>query len=264
MQAITEYPDGVFNWIDLTTTDAAGAKAFYAGLFGWQPRDVPIDEHYSYTMMEIDGKSVAGLGPMPPEMQAQGIPSHWVSYVKHSDVDAVATAITAAGGTLLFPPMDVMEEGRMLMAQDPSGATFGVWQPRNHIGAQLADQPNTMVWNELQTRDLEGSTAFYGHVFGWTAEPDANGYVMFDKGDRRHAGMMRMDASWGEMPPSWSTYIMVEDIDATAAKVTQLGGTLVMPPTPAGGMGRFIVLQDPQGAFLMAMEFNAPSGEAQG
>jgi uncharacterized protein len=258
MHVVTAYPDDLFNWIDLTTTDAAGAKAFYKGLFGWEGRDVPVDEHYSYTMMEIDGKSVAGLGPMPPEMQAQGIPSYWTSYVKHSDVDGVAAKITAAGGTLLFPPMDVMDEGRMLMAVDTTGATFGVWQPRNHIGAQLVNTANALVWNELQTNDPAQAAAFYHQVFGWEAATDANDYTVFAADGRQQAGMIRIDPAWGEMPPNWAVYIMVDDLDATAAAVARLGGKVMVPPTAAGEMGRFIVVQDPQGAVFTAMQFNGP------
>ncbi len=258
MHVVTEYPNGIFCWIDLATNDTAGAKTFYQGLFGWEANDVPTDMGTVYSRMEIAGKSVAGLGPMDPNMEAQGVPPIWTSYVKHDDVNAVASRAQEAGGTVMFPPMDVMNEGRMTMIQDPMGAVFGVWQPKNHIGAQLVNMPNTLVWNELQTNDVERAKSFYGSVFGWTNQTDENGYVVFMAGDRAQAGMMAIDPSWGNVPPNWSVYIMVEDLDAAAAKAQELGGSLLVPPTEAGEIGRFSVVRDPQGGALTIMQFSGP------
>lgn len=258
MHVVTRYPDGIFCWVDLVTTEAPGAKAFYCGLFGWEAVDRPTDMGTVYTMLQIDGKSVAGLSGMSPDMQAQGMPPLWNSYVKHDRVDEVAARVQTAGGTVMFPPMDVMQEGRMVMAQDPTGAMFGIWQPRNHIGAQLVNMPNTLVWNELQTRDTPAASAFYQAVFGWVSEADASGYVVFSQDGRRQAGMMRIDESWGPVPANWSVYFMVSDLDATAAKVEELGGRLQVPPMAAGEMGRFAVVQDPQGAYFTVMQFNGP------
>ena len=258
MQVVTQYPDGIFAWADLSTSDPEAAKQFYAGLFGWEIQDVPTDMGPVYTMLQIDGKTVAGLGPMSPDMQAQGMPPIWTSYVKHDDVDAVVARAQAAGGTIMMAPMDVMQEGRMALIQDPTGAVFGVWQPRNHIGAQLVNMPNAMVWNELQTRDAEKAKAFYAEVFGWTHSTDPTGYVVFATEGRAQAGMMQMDASWGEVPPNWSVYFMVEDIDAAVAKVKELGGNILVPPTAAGEMGRFSVVQDPQGGAFTMMQFSGP------
>lgn len=264
MHVVTKYPDGLFSWVDLATTDVAGAKAFYGGLFGWDAVDTPIDMGGFYTMLQIDGKNVAGLGAMQPDMQAQGVPSFWTAYVNHSDVDAVAARAQAAGGTLLFPPMDVMQEGRMTMIQDPTGALFGVWQPRNHIGAQLVNMPNTLVWTELQTRDSDAAIAFYSAVFGWTHSTDGGGYVMFAQDGRIQAGMMRMDESWGPVPPNWAIYFMVEDVESAVRKVGELGGNVMVPPTQAGEMGRFAVVQDPQGGVFTVMQFNGPTDPPPG
>ena len=104
--------------------------------------------------------------------------------------EALKQKIKDAGGTLIMDCFDVMDAGRMLMAADPTGAVFGVWQPGNHIGAQVVNQANSLVWNELQTNDLEAAKAFYGAVFGWTNEVDQNGYVVFSADGRGQAGMM--------------------------------------------------------------------------
>ena len=259
MQVVKEYPNGVFSWVDLTTSDVEGAKAFYGGLFGWEFLDIPSGESQTYSMGQIEGLNVAGMGPLSPDMIAGGVPAHWASYIKHDDVDSVAAKITEAGGNLMFPPMDVMDSGRMIMATDPAGAAFGVWQPKQHIGAQLVNIPNTLTWNELQTRELEGAKEFYAAAFGWTYEVDESDYVAASVDGRVQAGMMAIDESWGPVPNNWSVYFLVENVEATVARVSELGGTVMVPPTDAGQVGRFSVIQDPQGAISTAIEYK---GEA--
>ena len=258
MHVVTKYPDGVFSWVDLTSSDTNAAKAFYTGLFGWEYEDIPTGTTGDYTMFKLDGHNVAGMGELSPEMKAQGVPSHWTSYVNHSDVDAVAARVTEAGGMLFFPPMDVMAEGRMTIFQDPVGAQIGVWQPKNHIGAQLVNTNNALVWNELQTRDSKSTKAFFEAVFGWTYDEDENGYVTISQDGRRHAGMMQIDASWGDVPNNWAVYFMVANVETAAAKTNELGGNVLVPPTPAGEIGKFSVIQDPAGAVFSVIEFNGP------
>ena len=68
-----------------------------------------------------------------------------------------------------------------------------------------------------------------------------------------------MDESWDEnMPSNWSVYFMVEDADAAAARAAELGGTILVPPTDAPDTGRFVMIQDPQGAIFSAMRFDGP------
>jgi len=258
MQVVKRYPDGVFCWVDLTTTDVEAAKTFYASLFGWDHVDLPTDGGPPYTMFQIDGYNVTALSAMSPDMQAQGSPPVWVSYIKHDNVNAVAERAAAAGGIVMFPPMDVMDAGRMTLVQDPAGAAFGVWQPGNHIGAQLVNRPNTFVWNELQTRDTAAAREFYAAVFGWEYDLDPSDYVLSKAAGRIHAGMLQTDEAWGDAPSSWAVYFMVEDVEAAAARAKELGGKLLHPPSSAGEMGRFCVVQDPQGGVFTIMQFASP------
>ncbi len=267
MHIVSKYPNGIFNWVDLSTTDMEGAKAFYSALFGWETTDTLINADMGgvYTNFKLNGYNVAGGGQISPEMQAQGMPTFWGSYVKHDDADAIAERITAAGGTLMMPPMDVMEEGRMVMAVDPTGATFGVWQPRNHIGAELVNIPNSLVWNELATRDTAAAAAFYQAVFGWTGETDANGYTTFIMDGRRHAGMMELDSNWDpNTPANWTVYFAVDDLNATVAKAQQLGGNIIMPSISAGEVGTLAIIQDPQGATFAVIQLNGPADPPPG
>ncbi len=159
----------------------------------------------------------------------------------------------------MFPAMDVMSEGRMAMAQDPTGAAFGIWQPKNHIGAQLVNIPNTLVWNELQTQDNAAAKAFYTQVFDWGYAEDPTGYGMFKVGERIQAGMMQMDENWdASIPANWAVYFLVADLAASVAKAGELGGNILVPITQAGEMGQFAVVQDPQGGNFTIMQFSGP------
>ncbi|MFN2137091.1 MAG: VOC family protein [Candidatus Promineifilaceae bacterium] len=259
----TSYPDGAVSWVDLATTDVAGAKRFYAGLFGWTFSDLPIDSGGVYSMAEIEGKQVTGLGQLPPEMQQQGVPPMWTAYVNHHSIDLVVERTGEAGGSVLMPPLDVMDSGRMTNIQDPTGAAIGVWQPKQHKGAQLQHVPGALTWAELQTKDVPAAKKFYHAVFDWDYEVDANDYVLAKKGDNALAGMMEIQEDWGETPPNWTVYFQSGDVEASVVKVKELGGSVLVPPMPAGELGKFAVAQDPQGAVFSILEYKAaPDGSA--
>jgi len=250
-------PHGSFGWVDLTSTDVDAAKAFYTGLFGWTATDMPTPMGPVYTMFRKDGHLVAGLGPLPPDMAAAGAPSMWSSYVMVDDADKVLEAVGPAGGTVVMPAMDVMTQGRMAMIADPSGAVVGLWQPRDHAGAELFNEPGSLTWNELQTRDLTAATAFYTEVFGWRWEPmeDGSGYLIGmldskDGDDKSNAGAMTMPpAVPAEVPSYWAVYFLVVDCDESVARATELGGAVFMPPMDMGP-GRFAGITDPAGGMF--------------
>jgi hypothetical protein len=86
------YEPGTFCWVDLTTTDPAGAKAFYTSLFGWEAEDVPAGEAGTYTLLRLDGDEVCGLYEMDAGSRQGGVPPHWLSHVRVEDADAVASS----------------------------------------------------------------------------------------------------------------------------------------------------------------------------
>ena len=267
MKIVKKYPDGVFSWIDLSTTDIAAAQQFYSGLFGWEVDETPIaDSGTFYTNFRLDGYTVAGGGQMMPEMIEAGAPPVWISYVNVDDIDAAAARATEAGGVVFMPPMDVLDVGRMALVQDPTGAPFGMWQPGTHIGAQVVNQPNSLVWNELQTRDAAAADAFYHHVFGWSKRSNESGdYLMWDRDGRAHCGALALGDDWGaDVPSNWLVYFLVEDVDATAARLAELGGRALHGPVDMAGMGRFMVAQDPQGAVFAVVRYNGPADEPPG
>ena len=116
-------------------------------------------------------------------------------------------------------------------------------------------------WTELMTTDVAAAQAFYGELFGWTfkADPMPTGMTYHEilAGGESVGGMMACDDATGPQkpPPCWGTYVTVDDVDAVAAKVTELGGAVHIPPTDIPGTGRFTVIQDPQGAVIMAITY---------
>lgn len=240
MAEFKTYPPNTFCWVDLATTDATAAKQFYTELFGWTATDVPAGEGMVYTMLEKAGKNVCALYQMSAAMQ-QHTPSYWLSHVSVQDVDASVAKAKSLGGSVLEGPCDVMESGRMGLIKDPTGAIFSLWQPKDHIGADLANEPATLCWNELQTKDIEGATKFYTELFGWTTQTSKSAigsdYIEFLNGDRHNAGMMEIQPDWGDMPPTWVVYFAVDNCDATLEKAKALGGRIDMPPMRLADLG---------------------------
>jgi predicted enzyme related to lactoylglutathione lyase len=196
-------------------------------------------------MFRSGGRIVAGVGPLQSEQQ----PSVWTTYVGTDDADAIARKVEAAGGTVMLAPFDVLDAGRMGLFADPAGAVFGVWQPGRHTGAEVFNEPVSLTWNELNTRDPEGAKEFYAQVFGWDARsPEGVPYAWLFNGVRGIAGMRVMgDEMPARVPPHWMTYFAVADTDAIVAAAPGLGGTVHVPPTDIPP-GRFAMLTDPAGA----------------
>jgi predicted enzyme related to lactoylglutathione lyase len=248
---------GKFNWADLTTTDREAAKAFYGGLFGWTGEDQPAGESQVYTMFSKDGKLVSGGGEAPPD---QPMPPAWMCYVTVEDVDATASRVAGSGGKTFMEPLDVMDSGRMAIFADPTGAVFGVWQDGTHTGAELKNAPGSITWTELATADVATATKFYTDVFGWGTETapmgDSGGeYTLFTHGEDQIAGGYdKTNILPDEVPPHWLVYFATDDIDATAAKATELGAQNVGDIIDVEMAGRLSVITDPQGATFAALQ----------
>jgi hypothetical protein len=93
----------------------------------------------------------------------------WNTYVWVADADETAGKVRAAGGQVVMEPGEVGDAGRMAVCADPAGAFFRLWQPGTHRGAAVVNEPVSLNFNNLLTRDLDGARAFYGAVFGWEA-----------------------------------------------------------------------------------------------
>lgn len=243
----SEYTPGTFCWSELSTTDQEGAKAFYAGLLGWEAQDSPMGDGAYYSMQLVGGRRVAAIAAQPQQQRDAGVPPLWSSYVSVESADATAARVSELGGTVHAPPFDVMTAGRMAVIQDPQGAFFMLWQPREHIGAELVNAPGALVWNELQSPDLDASASFYGGLFGWEAE-EAEGmpdrYLTIKNAGANNGGMRGLTPP---SPPSWLVYFGVDDVERALARLDELGGTKLAGPIDIG-IAKLAVAADPQGA----------------
>jgi predicted enzyme related to lactoylglutathione lyase len=250
-----KYGQGTPCWADLQTTDQEGAKAFYGGLFGWSFDDQPTPQGATYSMGRIDGRSVAAIAPQTAEMAAQGVPPTWNVYLAVDDVDATTAAVAAAGGTVAMEPFDVMDAGRMSFVADPSGAFVGLWQAGRHIGSELTNVPGAITWNELITTDAGAALPFYDTVLGLRSETVPFGpgfsYTMFVVDGRQVGGSTPPQAEG--VPNHWNVWFATADADATAARATELGGTVLVAPMDMP-VGRMCVIRDPQGGVINVMQ----------
>jgi uncharacterized protein len=247
------WPPGMPCWADLGTPDVQGATARYGPALGWDFEDGG-DEYGGYLMAMRNGAYAAGIGPLQG-----GSPPAWTVYLSTEDADATATAVESAGGTVLARPFEVSEAGRMAIVQDPTGAVFGLWQARGHIGAQLVNEPGGLVWEDLNSTDPETARTFYAKVFGYRYDeiPDAGveGYTTFALDDGTPLG--GIGPAMGGTPSHWMPCFAVSDADSSAARIARDGGTTLMAPqdTP---YGRIAVVADPDGAALAVM---CPTGQ---
>lgn len=283
------YIHGVPCWVDTTQADPASAAEFYGGLFGWELADaMPPDAPGRYLMARLDGGDVAAIGSPPAGAPPVAL---WNTYIWADSADETAAKVVSAGGSVEVEPFDVMDAGRMAVVVDPEGAAFCVWQAKGHRGAAVVNEPGSLNFNVLNTRDPARARSFYGEVFGWEVLDLGRGgelwtlpgYCDFleqrDPGLRERmaamgapAGFEDVVASLAPLPadqpdarPSWGVTFAVADADAIAARAVQLGGRVVVAPFDAPWV-RMAVIADPQGAVFTASQFvpdNQAAAQAQ-
>lgn len=263
MPEISSYTQGTPSWIDLATSDVQGAVHFYGALFGWKDNPADMGNGEFYHMQELKGQSVGAIRKLGEEEAQHGVPPHWQTYIAVTNVDEAAERATAAGGTVLMPPMDVFDAGRMAMVQDPQGAVVALWQAQNHIGSTIANEPGSVIWSELMTTDSAKAAAFYSALLQVETGkfPGPMDYTTIKSDGRDVAGIMDISPEMGPLPPNWMSYFAVENVDASAEQATSLGGRVMVGPQDIPNVGRFAVIQDPQGAVFAI--FQVPQGSSR-
>ena len=265
MARFDRYAPGQFSWVDLLSPDTAASSRFYASLFGWSHEDMQDDQGGGYTMFQRGGLVVAGMGSMGDEMKQAGVPPMWTSYVTVEDADATTARAAELGAEIRLPVMNIENggrlSGRMAILADPEGAQISLWQPGDHIGSRISNEPGSFGWNELCSRDVDAARRFYAALFGWTFREaeGGNGYQEILVGERLNGGILPWTSEMGEIPPAWSVYFSVADCDDTAKRIQELGGQLLMGPVDVQP-GRFAVVSDPQGAVFNVMFMHSPDG----
>jgi predicted enzyme related to lactoylglutathione lyase len=229
-----------------------------------------------YFTARLRGGDVAAVGSLPegaPPLAARN------TYIWVASADETAAKALAAGGSTVMEPFDVLDAGRMAVLADPEGAVFSVWQPDRMKGAQIVNEPGSVNFNGLHTRDAAAAKRFYGSVFGWgTLTVDgAELWTLPGYGDHleeRDPGLRARVAEFGaapgfedvvasinpigddesDVPAHWSVTFSIDDADELAAKATELGGSVLVPPLDVP-WARMTVIADPQGASFIATKF---------
>jgi uncharacterized protein len=219
------YENGVPSWVDHGTTDLDKSVAFYTDLFGWDAQDQG-EQAGHYHIATLKGLPVAGIGPL---MDDSGH-SRWTTYINVADASDTAERITKEGGTVVMGPMDVMGQGHMVIALDPAGGAFGVWQPGMHKGALLVNEPGAYTWSQLLSRDFPKAKTFYTSVFGWGTEeqPEAESTTFTVNGMPVCGGRDMPEMVPAEVPSFWEPYFVVPDLDTAIKQITELGGKINM------------------------------------
>ncbi|MGQ0774666.1 MAG: VOC family protein [Pseudonocardiales bacterium] len=247
------WPTGTPCWADLAVPDLDAAKEFYGAVFGWSFIDTG-EEFGHYQIAQVDGRAAAAIGPQ----QHEGQPSAWTVYVASDDADGTAKLIGENGGTVLVEPMDIPGSGRMCIAQDPLGATFGVWQTAGMHGAEVYAEPGSLVWTDIRLPDPDAGRAFYSSVFGYRYEPleEEPDYTVIHFDAARDGepvgGISGMADAPEGTPAHWLAYFLVPDADTAVASARAAGGTILAEPfdTP---YGRMAGITDPHGAVFFVV-----------
>ncbi len=260
MAIVDKFAPGAPCWFELGTKDQDAAKRFYGQLLGWSVEDAPMGPGQFYTMFKLEGHYAAAAYALEPKMLEQGVPSHWMVYFAAPNIDESAAKVSELGGTLVQPPFDVMEAGRMALCKDPEGAMFCLWQGKANPGVGVIRQDNAVCWAELATRDTAKAGKFYTGLLGWQTKGSANmpTYLEFTVDGQPSGGLLPMDEQWKDMPSHWGIYFQVADCDKAASKAQELGATVRFGPFSAPGVGRMAMLADPQGAGFSLITLERP------
>ncbi len=256
-------PIGAPCWVDLMTSDQERARDFYGQVFGWTASE-SSEEFGGYFSFSKEGALVAGGMPQQPGSEQ---PDVWSIYLATDDAAKTVETATANGGQVQVDVMVIADQGTMAYVIDPGGAMIGIWQPDVHKGFGIHGEPGTPSWFELHTRDFDASVAFYRTVFRDEIQVGSDTpefrYTMLADGETGLAGIMDASGFLPEgVPAHWSVYFGVDDVDASLAKIVELGGSIVQPAedTP---YGRLASATDPMGAqFKLVGPNAAPPADA--
>ena len=230
---------GKFVWHENYSADHDATRQFYNELLGWET-EVWKPGEADYALIKAGDQMHGGIVKAP-----EGGGPGWLGSVLVEDVDETARKAEAAGGGIVAAPVDVPEIGRIAVISDPQGGVLSAYAP-------TGESPNpegTFVWDELHTSDPDAAKDFYGEVFGWTSESmDMGGtgsYTIFKRaGDADVGGAIKAPEGG---PTHWLPYVATDDVDGTAARAGELGGSVIQEPTDIPNMGRFAIVQDPAG-----------------
>jgi hypothetical protein len=244
------YTHGRFVWRELMTTNVDDARSFYGELFAWTFKGSELPHGGTYWLTYVGTKQIAGMMQKPKDVDA---PPHWSGYVSVPDVDAATARAKAEGGQSPMS-MDLDDVGRMGLIIDPGGAVSWAFKSV-HGDTPMTGRPEVgeFCWESLASTDLAKAKSFYQAVYGWKPS-DFNGMTVFGVGE----GMENQVADLMPAPPGapsfWGSHVVVAKVADARARVTKLGGKIVMEEIAVPNIGLISVVQDRQGATISLFE----------
>ena len=250
----TERLAGFPCWIELYTPDIDASAAFYRDLLGWEITRTEPGEPLT-TEVHHGGRLI---GSFEPADAAPGDPGWQVSFMV-ADVRTAAAGVERSGGSVVVEPIGVSETMAYALASDPDGNVVGLLEDEDCEGP-YPYQAGMPVWFDVLASDLEPAERFYREVAGWStrrltiADQEQDFYTSV-VGGRSVSGVGRA-GYFGreEIPSRWRIYFGVEDADAAAQRVRDLGGTVIVEPFDFT-FGRMVEVEDPHGARFLLTTF---------
>jgi len=243
---------GRFVWRDLLTKDVDGARKFYGELFGWQFENTTRGDQ-PYVIARNASVAVAGLVDVSKINDAA---PQWLSYMAVTNVDATVKYVRAGGGAILIEPRD-RPLARVAVVTDPQGALLGLGQLRRDVPDPAQPAQNHFFWQEYLARDAAHALEFYKRLAGYEStigESRLGTDYHLLQTTRPRAGLFQLPAKT-DVRPNWLPYVLVNDPAAVAARVTGLGGQILLPAAPERRNGSLVVIADPGGAPLALQKF---------
>ncbi len=255
---VNNHTQGAFCFAELVTPDAELASRFYRELFGWTSIEVPGSAG-AYSLFQLRDKTVAGLRRIPHG------PHRWIPFLKVESVDAATARVPALGGVLLDADGDGYGLGRTATICDPGGGVVGLREATSHPGSELADEPGSIWWIELLTREIAAIRMFYSNLAGWDVSEVRfphleNPYTVFKIGQESVAGAIEIERNWGTLPSRWQVLFAVDDCDVRLAHARALGGVNDFEPIDVPRAGRLVGIRDPADAHFVIVQA-ATTGE---
>lgn len=245
-------PHGSFIWYELLTADAVKAKAFYDHVVGWEIQAEPAPGGMDYRMIGAPDGFAGGVMQLNPDMISGGAKPAWLGYFGVDDVDASVAGITADGGQVHLPPMDVPDVGRIAMVTDPQGIPFYVMRGASDQDSNAYQRHGMghVSWNELMAPDDEAALAFYARHFnlkkvGAMPMGEMGEYSFIAHGADEAIGAVMKTPP--EATSRWGFYFRVPDIDDAKAKIQAAGGTVAFGPMEVPGGEWVLNAADPEG-----------------
>jgi len=244
--AAVETDSGRFVWHDLMTKDVGAAKRFYGDLFGWRFEDTKRGGR-PYVLARSGPTLVAGFVDVSSNANAG---PQWLSYMSVADVDKTVALVRNDGGKVLLEPRD-LPNARAAVIADPQGAPLGLAQLKRTIPDPADPTPSQFFWQEYLARDAAQALDFYKRLAGYESSiSDSRLGIEYHvlRKTRARAGLFQLPATTVGVEPNWLPYVLVTDPSALAARVTGLGGRILLAAAPERRNGSLVVIADPGGA----------------